>query len=170
MRYGSQIYRFEFSLSLLELNCFFYTLFQYPPNNFSKSESPSSIHSDSWYTVQLECLHIFNYVVIENTLVIIIVIKIFINIPIWRSENLASDDSSTSSSSSSLQVPQVLGTFQDVLTKQSVESIPIQISTTLETGDFSTFQFHTPQRLENYVFMVKIKESHPTLLSLLDQF
>ncbi|KAM9957039.1 hypothetical protein ACTFIR_003776 [Dictyostelium discoideum] len=88
--------------------------------------------------------------------------------------------------------PQVLGTFKDVLTKQSVESIPIQISTTLETGDYSTFQFHsiflkascvtgeqleshiltikTPQRLENYVFMVKIKESHPTLLSLLDQF
>ncbi|KAM9994335.1 hypothetical protein ACTFIZ_007535 [Dictyostelium cf. discoideum] len=48
--------------------------------------------------------------------------------------NMVSDDSSTSSSSSTSHVSSSSGTYQEVLTKQSVESIPIQIQQQEDVG------------------------------------
>ncbi|KAM9954690.1 hypothetical protein ACTFIW_003290 [Dictyostelium discoideum] len=61
-------------------------------------------------------------------------------LPNLEMSNLVSEYSSTSSLSSRHMFPQVLGTFREVLTKQSVESIPIP--TTLDTGDYLAFQSH----------------------------
>ncbi|KAM9955129.1 hypothetical protein ACTFIW_008793 [Dictyostelium discoideum] len=60
--------------------------------------------------------------------------------------------------------PQVLGTFQEVLTKQSVESIPIQIQQRWKLGifnfsvscnvlNFCTFNFLNPANITLVVFM-----------------
>ncbi|KAM9975753.1 hypothetical protein ACTFIW_000029 [Dictyostelium discoideum] len=56
------------------------------------------------------------------------------DLPNLEISNLVSDDSSTSSSSSSSHVSSSTGTFQEVLTKQSVESIPIQIQQRWKLG------------------------------------
>ncbi|KAN0040721.1 hypothetical protein ACTA71_009059 [Dictyostelium dimigraforme] len=60
------------------------------------------------------------------------------DIPDLEISNVVSNDSSSDSSSPNSTIPHVLGTFQEVLKKKSIESIPIQIQQRWKLGIIST--------------------------------